>query len=434
LEGPGRGIRLEFRNMMMLFPFRRRLLGLVIAALCVPVPGVLAQEPAQPYAVLNRDAVEYNGPGREAGNDLTGPEIKIGLLVPRHGPRQSEGDRLLLAAQLALEDESGIPLPGGRRLRLVARDETGLWGRASTEIVDLVFDDRAAALITTLDGASAHLAEQVGNKVGVPILTLSTDQTTTQINLPWIFRLGPADASQACLFAHDIYSRRGLKKVALLTEGDHDGRVGGEEFEKAARNFTRENSTARGVPPTQTTAPPPVRMAVDPARPIPDSLVNELREYEALVVWTGPEVAARLIPRARDLAPSLPIYLCRKAAQGWVEDWPQTDIAPNFWSGANARPEDGGTWLALTRPGDATGRESFERRYRERLGVFPTAAAAQAYDAVRILASTLRRAGPNRARLRDALAQLAGFPGITGVISFDHAGNDLTQVSLVRLR
>ena len=120
-------------------------------------------------------------------------------------------------------------------MALVTRDESGPWGHASNEIVHMVFDDQAVALITSTDGGAAHLAEQVGNKIGVPILTLSSDTTTTEINLPWIFRLGPTDAMQAQAFARDIYQAKKLQRVVLLTQDDHDSRVGGEEFEKAAR-------------------------------------------------------------------------------------------------------------------------------------------------------------------------------------------------------
>ena len=121
---------------------------------------------------------------------------------------------------------------------------------ASNEVVHLVYEDQAVAIVTSLDGGSAHLAEQVGNKVGIPVVTLSTDPTTTQINLPWIFRLGPTDTQQARAFARDIYIARKLKQVVLVTENGHDGRVGGEEFQKAARELD---------------APPVIQVAVDSA-------------------------------------------------------------------------------------------------------------------------------------------------------------------------
>ncbi len=163
-----------------------------------------------PYAAINREAINYAGPGRETARDLPGPEIKLGLLVPLQGPRQAAGEALRAAAQMALEDEAANPLPGGRRLALVVRDETGLWGRASSEIVRLVFDDRVVALLTSPEGTAAHLAEQVGNRVGVPVLTLASDSTTTQINIPWLFRIVPNDAAQARAFATNIYRERAL--------------------------------------------------------------------------------------------------------------------------------------------------------------------------------------------------------------------------------
>jgi branched-chain amino acid transport system substrate-binding protein len=346
--------------------------------------------------------VNYAGPGRDAKHDLAGSEIRIGLLAPLSGSHQDEGKALLQAAQLAIEDEAANPLPEGRRLALVPRDQNGPWGRASNEIVHLVFEDQAVAIVTSLDGASAHLAEQVGNKVGIPIVTLSTDPTTTQINLPWIFRLAPTDAQQARAFARDIYLARKLKQVILITENGHDGRVGGEEFEKAAR---------------QLNAPPVIQMEIDPADWSPDSVAKQImaQKPDAVVFWMGYESAAKLVLRLRAEFPAAPIYLCQKAVQGSL----------------GARREN--IWIVTPRLAGGPQRETFEKRYRARAGTSPTPAAAQTYDAVRFLTAALRRSGPNRARLRDALAEPSSYSGVSGLISFDHAGNDLSDVSLVKL-
>jgi branched-chain amino acid transport system substrate-binding protein len=343
--------------------------------------------------------VNYSGPGRDANHDLQGSEIKIGFLAPLTGPHPDEGKALLQAAQLAIEDEAASPLPEGRRLSIVPRDQSGPWGRASNEVVHLVYEDQAVAIVTSLDGGSAHLAEQVGNKAGIPVVTLSTDPTTTQINLPWIFRLGPTDAQQARAFARDIYVARKLKQVILIAENGHDGRVGGEQFEKAARELN---------------APPVIPLAIDPADWNPDSVAGQIAAHkpDALVFWMGHESAARLVPRFRSKFPTAPVYLCQEAAQGRFEE---------------------NIWIVTSRLSASLLRETFDKRYRERAGTSPTPAAAQAYDAVRILAAALRRSGPNRARLRDALAELSPYAGASGVISFDHAGNDLSDVTLVRL-
>src|SRR5208283_2922222 len=91
--------------------------------------------PSEPYAAIIRAAVSYNGPGRDAGHDLAGAEIRLGLLAPLAGPRQAEGEALRRAAEMAIEEENATSPPGGRRLALVTRDESGPWGQASAQIV-----------------------------------------------------------------------------------------------------------------------------------------------------------------------------------------------------------------------------------------------------------------------------------------------------------
>ena len=122
------------------------------SASLVSSPSRASRRQPKPYAAINRDAVSYNGPGRDAGHDLAGSEIRLGLLAPLAGPRQAEGEALRRAAEMAIEEENAAPLPGGRRLALVTRDESGPWGRASNEIVHMVFDDQAVALITSAEG------------------------------------------------------------------------------------------------------------------------------------------------------------------------------------------------------------------------------------------------------------------------------------------
>ena len=428
--------------------FQFRLASLLLAALLVPTLHGFAQAPPAPYAVIPRDAVNYSGPGRDAKHDLPGLEIKIGFLAPLTGPHLNEGKALLQAAQLAIEDEAASPLPEGRRLSIVPRDQSGLWGRTSNEVVHLVYEDQAVAIVTSLDGGSAHLAEQVGNKAGIPVVTLSTDPTTTQINLPWIFRLGPTDTQQARAFARDIYVARKLKQVILITENGHDGRVGGEQFEKAERELN---------------APPVIQLAIDPADWNPDSVAEQIaaQKPDAVVFWTGHESAARLVPRFGSKFPTAPVYLCQEAAQGRFEEsapkhckcqerastmsneaassYPGTasdasteaSSSPRLASSSNA--DENNIWIVTSRLSASLLRETFDKRYRERAGTSPTPAAAQAYDAVRLLAAALRRSGPNRARLRDALAEFSSYTGASGVISFDHAGNDLTDTTLERL-
>jgi len=400
---------LPFDFCLLTFAFPICLLPTAYCLLCLFAVLSFAQEP-KPYAAIDRDAVNYNGPGREANHDLAGSEIRIGLLLPLTGPRQSEGEALRRGTQMAVDDENAASLPA-RRLTLVTRDESGPWGQASTQIVNLVFDDQALALITSGEGGSAHLAEQVGNKIGVPILTLSSDATTTEINLPWIFRLGPTDAAQAKAFTRDIYQGRKLQRVVLLSQNDRDGRMGGEAFLKAAEALQ---------------AVAPAQIVVDPEKITEALAAKDLSAAQAVVIWADAPTANLLVASIRKLQPAVPVYVCRKAAEGDSSTVSHMPCPACGSSGA-------APWIAAATE-NPQARADFYQRYHQHFGTEPGIGAAEAYDAVRILAASLRQSGPNRTRLRDALAAVTAFPGASGIISFDHAGNDMSQVTLLQLK
>ena len=59
---------------------------------------------------------------------------------------------------------------------------------------------------------------------------------------------------------------------------------------------------------------------------------------------------------------------------------------------------------------------------------------ALTYDAVMVLAEAIRKAGPDRAKIRDALAATSGYEGVTGKFRFDENRNpvkDFVKVQVV---
>jgi ABC-type branched-subunit amino acid transport system substrate-binding protein len=161
--------------------------------------------PPVPYASISAEVETYAGPGRALANDLTSPVVRIGLLAPLQGVRKAEGNAMVAAAQMALRDTASIHWKGGARVALAVEDSSGpSWGMVSDAVIRLVLDDEAVAVITSTSRADTHLCEQVGNRIGVSVLTLSADPTTTQIDIPWIFRMRPSAAHQAQEIAPDI--------------------------------------------------------------------------------------------------------------------------------------------------------------------------------------------------------------------------------------
>jgi branched-chain amino acid transport system substrate-binding protein len=386
------------------------LLRLVICAWVVGigVAQVRAQDSppsTQPYAVMDRTSVSYQGPGRGTSSDIHSDTIAIGIVLPLQGKGAAHGKLLQQAAEIALDEENSRgPSADGLRFSLAVRNESEQWGQASNAIVQLITQDEAVAVIASADGRIAHQAEQIANKLGEPILTLSSDPTTTRINIPWIFRVGPSDAEQARVIAEEIYGSANARKVLLIAESDHDGRIGADEFVKAA--------TSRGLP-------PPERVDVDSASVVVGDLVPDIESKKsgAIVVWSGPELSLNLLAALGPGEPTTPIYLCQKAA-GFLP--------------VNGIPGRKIRFVGPVNPPTAEA-ELFVARFRQATGEEPGIASQQIYGSVRTVISAVRQVGPNRARLRDYLANGRAGDSLAGTITFDPAGNSRQELTLLSL-
>ena len=73
--------------------------------------------------------------------------------------------------------------------------------------------------------------------------------------------------------------------------------------------------------------------------------------------------------------------------------------------------------------------QDFVKRYNEKYSKNPTMFAAQAYDAANMIIKALKEGATDRKSLRDKLAAIKDFPGVTGVTSFDENRNVKKEIS-----
>lgn len=136
--------------------------------------------PAEPYARVGEDGVDYAGPHLA---DIAAGAVKVVLF----GPRATEAAQSA-AVRAALDEQHWTSVA-------VTSDQN--WGAATTQLVHALEDEHALAVVA-LDRDAAHLAEQLALKAFVPVVALADDRALTSTNVPWIFRLptgtDPAEA------------------------------------------------------------------------------------------------------------------------------------------------------------------------------------------------------------------------------------------------
>jgi branched-chain amino acid transport system substrate-binding protein len=157
-----------------------------------PLDKQRAASEAMPYARVGEDGVSYAGPRLP---NTGAAELRIGVFGP-------DADR----ATAAIKQD-------GVRLLPVVADQN--WGKASTELVNLVYDQNVAAIIAT-DRRSAHLAEQIAVKSFIPVIAIADDRTLTSTNVPWIFRL-PSGSSleEAVQLVRNAAARAGINREQI---------------------------------------------------------------------------------------------------------------------------------------------------------------------------------------------------------------------------
>jgi len=156
--------------------------------------------------------------------------IVIGLLVPDSSARWA-----ILAARQSVEKANKLGGYQNREFELVIRSTEGLWGTGSKESVAMVYDDQAVAIVGSLDGRNAHLAEQVAAKSHLAYIECyATEPTLTQAYVPWFFRVVPNDNQQAEAIL-EIILENGGGKTGILSNDSYDTQYMVSSFNKAGR-------------------------------------------------------------------------------------------------------------------------------------------------------------------------------------------------------
>lgn len=393
------------------------LLWLLAAAFstCAAELPVTNRPAAQPFFNLRSRPLEYSGPSDDLTN-LT--EIRLGWFGPTNLNNPLTGD-LWWAANFAIREANEQAVGPDKSsfqslpFRLVPRWAVDPWGTGVSQLTRMIYDEQVLAVLGSIDSPSTHLAEQVAAKVQLPLISpITTDKSVTLAGVSWMFACAPTDDAIARVLVADV--REALQgpstKLVLLSATDHESRMTVREVLKA---FSRQQH------------PPDFRFEVPPGA---RAFTNQMAAIEqahptAVLIVAGAEDAAWLVKAVRERLPACALFGSHSMGR------------PRFLELAG-RSAEGVRFplLFVPNPADpATAHflEQFTRQHQHP----PDYTAAFTYDATRLLVESIRRGGPNRARIREALTQLSPWQGIAGPIHFDGTGQNIrTNICMSTVR
>jgi ABC-type branched-subunit amino acid transport system substrate-binding protein len=417
-----------------------------------PVPaadtGVYAKTPPalrpygqfdDPYKTFFLNELEYTGYGRHIPEPDQVETVKIGFVGPivgsvsegiggprdlpmRVNERQTRWDgyaashlaplgiKMLQGAQLAIAQANAR---GGYRgqvpYELVVRNDNGNWRSSGEAIIKLAWEDSVWALLGTVDGANTHIAIRVALKAEVPVMnTADTDPTLVETMIPWVFRNITDDREMCYLLADVAFRRLGLRRVAALRAVNRYGRINIDEFRDAA---------------TRLGHPLIVELSYEEGDTLFTGQLEQIRALGADAVFTyGNSRESALILRQMREMGMTQWFL---GSDRMVTDEFIEIVGPDHGRVVAGFPYDPTS--------DDPRHTAFVRAFREVYGVPPETYAAHAYDGMMMLIQATEQAGLNRALIRDSLAAMKTYHGVTGVQEFDAVFADRSSAALAVL-
>ncbi len=355
----------------------------------------------------------FRGVGREKPEPKGLESVKIGLLAPLENSKDTpKGISMLQGTELAFEQANAKGGYKGLPFELIKRNDVGLWGAAANEVV--YFDDAGVwVILGSLDDIVTHVAIRVALKLEIPVVNMADpDPTLTETNIPWVIRVISDDRQSSYALANQIFQVDGHQRVSLIRVNSRYGRVGTGEFKEAAKRY--------GFP-----------VAVEQRYAVGDTdFSNQIRivkssNPDAILLWGDADEMGRIINQLRENGMNQPVYASDRAV---TKEFLEVagENANGVMSTCQYNPKSDNPILL-----------KFRKDYMKRFGVEPDVFAVHAYDAANITIEAIRKAGLNRALIRDLLLDLKTFQnyqGASGEIVLDATWNDVGQIYMAEIR
>jgi branched-chain amino acid transport system substrate-binding protein len=332
--------------------------------------------------------------------DSTG-DIVVGMYGSLTGDGASFGQSSKEGTELAVEEiNASGGLLGGRKIRLLVEDDQSRPDEASNAVTKLITQDHVIAVLGEVASRRSLAAAPICQRYQVPMITpSSTNDKVTEVG-DYIFRTCFTDTQQGKALAEFAFNDLKARRVAILKDIQQDYSVG--LTDSITANITRLGGQVI----------PPVSYSTGDADF--KSILTQVRAENPDVIFaTGyyPE-AAIIVRQARELGMSMPIL----GGDGWVGDALQ-----------NGREALNGCFIsnhyATDDPTPSAVVQKFVTDYKAKYGRDPDSIAALAYDAVKVLAGAITKAGTTEGpKLRDAITQTTA-PGVTGNLAMNAKRN-----------
>ena len=346
--------------------------------------------------------------------------IKIGVNAPLTGDIPREGEQTKFAAEMWLEDIGGELEVGGKTytVELLIEDNESKGESAAAVNTKLITQDEVLVIVGPQASKQAVPAGGVANDLETPMISPWSTNPNTTLNRPWVFRAPFLDPFQGPVVANFVSDEFGFTKAGVLYDVASDYPKGlADNFKQGWENLHGADSVVAFE--SFTTGDTDF-----------SAQLTKIKDAGAEFLFTPQyyNEVPLIVQQARQLGWDAPIV--------GSDSWGSPDTVE--LCGEDCYGAFFSTHYAAEGATGAT--KEFIDSYNAKYGYVPADVAALTWDSFRIVQQAIQDCGEitgdlaaDRTCVRDAMANIKNFQGITGEMTFTEEGDPIKCAVIVQI-
>lgn len=344
----------------------------------------------------------------------TAKEIRVGLITPLTGDVKTFGESVKNAFEMAVDEANKAGGVAGMRIITIIEDDRNDPTEASNAANKLIKQDRVQAIVGSVTSKATIPVSDLAQSGKIPAITPSATNPKVTVadgkRKDFMFRACFIDPFQGKVMAK--FAREALfkEKAAVLYDASNDYSKGIAEYFSDAFRLMGGKVVAY------------------------ESYGKDDVDFSALLTKVKASGADIVF---------LPDYynkvglIARQAREKGIS---ASLIGPDGWDSPDlvkiaGDAVEGGYFSNHYSPDDTRPEVvAWVKKYKEKFGQTPDALGTLAYDATNLLLEAIRKANSgDPAKIREALASIKGFKGITGESAMDGNGNAVKSAVILQI-
>ncbi|MCY7147579.1 ABC transporter substrate-binding protein [Streptococcus gordonii] len=345
--------------------------------------------------------------GSASGTEI-GKTLKIGFNFEETGDVASYGTAEQKGAKLAVDEINKADGVDGKQIEVTDKDNKSELSEASTVSTNLVTQAKVNAIIGPATSGGTGAAITNAAKASVPLVTPSGTQDDLTKGQDYLFRATFIDSFQGKILSKYVTDNLKAKKVVLYYDNSSDYAKG------MAKAFQEEYKGEIVATETFASKDTDFQAALTKFKG---------KDFDALVVPGYYTEAGKIVNQARGIGIDKPIV----GGDGFNSE--------EFISQATPAAATNVYYVSgYSTSGDMTAKaKKFLEAYKAKYNEEPSMFSALAYDSVYMVAEASKGA-KNSVDIKENLAKLKDFEGVTGSITMDKNHNPVKSALMIGLK